>query len=166
MAGVELRIESIGVDVPVVGIAPNGDGWDLTWLGPSAGWLEGTSFPGWQGNSALTGHVTLPSGEPGPFSRLDELAWGDRVVVEAFGQRPIYEVRQVLSVLPQVPYPLRHEDRAWLTLITCLEFDERLDTYRGRLGVRAILIDVEDIPAGVRSPSLLIRAAGSRSAAY
>ncbi|MEX0787698.1 MAG: hypothetical protein WD040_02750 [Anaerolineales bacterium] len=55
-------------------------------------------------------------------------------------------------------------DRAWLTLITCLEFDERLDAYRGRLVVRAIPIDVEDIPAGTHSSSLLIRAAGGRSA--
>jgi LPXTG-site transpeptidase (sortase) family protein len=142
LPGIRLQIDSIGVDVSIVGVSPAGDGWDLTWLGEEAGWLEGTAFPTWQGNSALTGHVVLPDGRPGPFANLTELAWGDRVVVQGYGQQSVYEVRQVLSVLPEDRYTLRHEERAWLTLITCEAYDPVQDVYLGRRVVRAVLIEV------------------------
>jgi LPXTG-site transpeptidase (sortase) family protein len=37
---------------------------------------------------------------------------------------------------------LKHEEKPWLTLITCKEYDETTDTYRKRVVVRAALIDV------------------------
>jgi len=37
---------------------------------------------------------------------------------------------------------LRHEERSWLTLITCEQFDEGRQAYARRVVVRAVLIDV------------------------
>jgi len=137
-----LEIPRLGVSVPIVGIPRTDDGWDLTWLWNRAGWLEGTAFPTWAGNTAITAHVYLPNGQPGPFVHLGRLMWGDRIVIRAYGQQYIYEVRRVRLVAPDDLSVLRHEEHDWLTLITCRDYDPRHDTYRQRLVVQAVLIEV------------------------
>ncbi len=138
--GLRIEIPRLEVDVPIVGIPLSAEGWDLTWLGEQAGYLEGTAFPSWSGNSAITGHVYLPDGRPGPFVRLGELGWGDEIIVHGFGVRFIFSVREVRQVLPDDLSILRHEDRPWVTLITCKGYDERRETYRTRVAVRAVLV--------------------------
>ncbi len=139
-----LEIPKLGLKVPIVGV-PLGSsgGWDLTWLSGQVGWLEGTAFPTWRGNSALTAHVYLANGLPGPFFQLDTLFWGDTIIVHFGGQRYIYAVRQVRKVWPEDLSVLRHEEYPWLTLITCREYDEKSGTYRYRVVVRAVQIKVE-----------------------
>lgn len=137
-----LEIPKLGVKMPIVGVPAKGEEWDLTWLWDQAGWLEGTAYPTHAGNSALTAHVYLPNGQPGPFLNLGELRWGDQVIVHLGAQKYIYEVRQVQQVSPYSLSPLRHEDLPWLTLITCREYDARTDSYRYRVIVRAVLIKV------------------------
>ncbi|NPA31670.1 MAG: sortase, partial [Chloroflexi bacterium] len=137
-----LEIPRLGVSVPIVGIPRTDDGWDLTWLWNRAGWLEGTAFPTWAGNTAITAHVYLPNGQPGPFVHLGRLMWGDRIVIRAYGQQYIYEVRRVRLVAPDDLSVLRHEEHDWLTLITCRDYDPRHDTYRQRLVVQAVLVEV------------------------
>ncbi|MCJ7512385.1 MAG: sortase, partial [Anaerolineales bacterium] len=137
-----LEIPSLGVRVPIVGVPSGDEGWDLTWLWNQAGHLEGTAYPGWDGNSALTAHVYRPDGRPGPFVRLDELGWDDPVIVHANGQRYEYRVRQVERVVPGNLSALRHESQPWLTLLTCQGYDEIQDKYLWRLAVRAVLVDV------------------------
>ncbi|MFN3308668.1 MAG: sortase, partial [Anaerolineales bacterium] len=139
-----LEIPKLKVSVPIVGIPPKGKEWDLTWLWDQAGWLEGTAFPTHQGNAALTAHAYLPSGLPGPFARLSELLYGDRLIIHLGGQRYIFEVREVSQVLPNSLSAFRHEAYPWLTLITCKEYDERLKQYRYRVIVRAVLVTIED----------------------
>jgi LPXTG-site transpeptidase (sortase) family protein len=144
----DLRIAIVGV--PLV----NGD-WDVSWLGSQAGWLDGTAFPSWRGNSALTGHVTLSNGQSGPFANLEDLKWGDRVVVHAYGFAYIYEVRENKVLVPNDTSVLKHEKDAWLTLVTCKNYNETTDTYTNRVSVRAVLISVQkeqakNIPTGVR----------------
>jgi LPXTG-site transpeptidase (sortase) family protein len=138
-----LEIPAFDVEIPIVGVPAAEGEWDVTWLWTQAGHLAGTAFPGQPGNSALTGHVYLPSGAPGPFARLGDLAWGDEIVVRAGEQRFVYEVRQVLQVRPGDLSPLRQERLSWLTLLTCQGYDEARDTYRWRLAVRAVLVRVE-----------------------
>ncbi|MEJ5240205.1 MAG: sortase, partial [Anaerolineales bacterium] len=138
-----LEIPKLGVKMPIVGIPAKGEEWDLTWLWNQAGWLEGTAYPTHAGNSALTAHVYLPNGQPGPFFRLGDLMWGDQVIVHLGGQRYIYEVRQVRQVSPYALSVLRHEELSWLTLITCREYDAKTNTYRYRVVVRAVLMKVE-----------------------
>jgi len=132
------------VKIPIVGIPAKGENWDLTWLWNQAGWLEGSAYPTHSGNSALTAHVYLPNGQPGPFLNLGSLMYGDRIIVHLSGQRYIFEVRQVYQVSPFSLSPLRHEELPWLTLITCREYDPRTNTYKQRLVVRAVLIKVEE----------------------
>jgi LPXTG-site transpeptidase (sortase) family protein len=139
----ELEIPKLDVDIPIVGIPKTEDGWDVTWLWDDAGYLNGTAFPTWEGNTAITGHVTLPSGLPGPFAGLGKLSWGDEIVINFFGMRYVYSVREVRWVRPVDMSPLGHEELDWVTLITCSGFNGRTDTYLFRTVVRAVLVKVE-----------------------
>jgi uncharacterized repeat protein (TIGR01451 family) len=68
---VMLEIPSLRVNIPIVGVPKKNGTWNVSWLGNQAGWLEGSAFPSWNGNSLLTGHVYLASGLPGPFVDLN-----------------------------------------------------------------------------------------------
>ncbi len=137
-----LEIPALNEQIAIVGVPKSGSGWDVRWLGEQAGYLEGTAFPTWQGNSGLAGHATLADGSPGPFANLGALKWGDRVIIRAWGQRYIYEVRQNSLVTPSEIKALRHEDLAWVTLITCQGYDTLDGEYHWRRIVRAVLIAV------------------------
>jgi LPXTG-site transpeptidase (sortase) family protein len=134
------------LDLPIVGVPLTTDGWDLTWLSSQVGYLEGTAYPTWDGNTGLTAHVYNADGTPGPFVNLHLLRWGDKVEVTAFGQIFTYEVRSVERVSPNDLSVLRHEDRSWLTLITCQSFDETTGSYTWRVVVRAVLVSLQPIP--------------------
>jgi LPXTG-site transpeptidase (sortase) family protein len=139
---ISLEIPSLGVRTSIVGVPlVNGD-WDVSWLWRQAGWLDGTAFPGWNGNSALTGHVYLPDGTPGPFVNLGSLKWGDTIIVRAYGSMYVYEVRENRTIRPNDMSVLKSEDIPWLTLITCKNYDEATNTYANRTTVRAVLIRV------------------------
>ena len=120
------------------------NGWDVTWLWDNAGYLSNTAFPTWEGNTGLTGHVTLPSGLPGPFANLGDLIWGDKVIVHAWGNRYIYEVREVRLVKPHDTSILDHKELDWLTLITCKDYNSQDNSYQWRVAVQAVLMNVED----------------------
>ncbi|HEX5840188.1 MAG TPA: isopeptide-forming domain-containing fimbrial protein, partial [Anaerolineales bacterium] len=72
-----LEIPGLGVKIPVVGVPKKNGSWNVSWLGDQAGWLEGSAFPSWKGNSVLTSHVYLANGLPGPFVNLNKLTYGD-----------------------------------------------------------------------------------------
>ncbi len=138
-----LEIPALGVETQIIGVPLAENNWDITWLDRNAGWLEGTAFPTWKGNSVITSHVYLPNGQPGPFVDLSTLKFGDRVIVSAFGQEYIYEVRTVKTVKPDdTSRVIRHEELPWITLLTCKDYDPRTDTYRNRIAVRAVLVSV------------------------
>ena len=144
LGNLSLEIPSIGVNLPIVGIPANKDGWDLTWLGAKAGWLEGTAYPTWEGNTVITAHVYLPNGKPGPFIDLKKLRWGNRLYILSNGMRYTYEVRIVARVKPENDTILAHEDRDWVTLVTCAGYDDATGTYKWRDIVKAVLIKVEE----------------------
>jgi LPXTG-site transpeptidase (sortase) family protein len=141
--GLWLEIPSLGVELPIVGVPFVNGAWDLTWLGEQAGYLEGTAFPTWNGNSAITAHVYNADGQPGPFAMLKELKYGDRVIVHGYGQMQIFEVRDVLRTTPNDLSPLKHEKLPWVTLITCQEYNQAGRYYQWRVAVRAVLVDVK-----------------------
>ncbi|MBM3151492.1 MAG: class F sortase [Chloroflexi bacterium] len=141
-----LEIPALGVRTKIMGIPAAPDGWDLTWLAGQAGYLEGSAYPTHAGNSAITAHVYLPSGQPGPFVNLHTLRWGDRVVVHMDGGQYTYEVRQVRRALPGDTSVMRAEAYPWLTLITCQDYNEAKDSYTYRVAVRAVLVKVEAEP--------------------
>jgi LPXTG-site transpeptidase (sortase) family protein len=138
-----LEIPSLGLKTPIVGVPKNAGVWDVDWLWEQAGWLQGTAFPSWQGNSILTAHVYLPNGKPGPFVDLNNLRFGNQAIVHAFGKRYIYEIRTNHTIMPANMSPFKHEEKAWLTLLTCKGYDESTDTYKYRVAVRAVLVKVE-----------------------
>jgi len=139
-----LEIPKLGLKTSIVGVPRTDSGWDVKWLWEQAGWLQGTAFPTWQGNSVLTAHVTLPDGQKGPFAELSKLRWGDQVIVHAYGQRYIYEVRTNRVIRPNAISPFQHEEKAWVTLLTCVGYNESSNTYRHRLETRAVLVKVEN----------------------
>jgi LPXTG-site transpeptidase (sortase) family protein len=127
----------------ILGVPQGDTGWDVRWLTNQAGYLEGTSFPTWAGNTGLAGHTVLPDGMPGPFANLQSLRWGDQVIIHGWGQRYIYEVRENSLVYPNMLKVLRHEEQAWVTLITCQGYNEINGKYRWRRVVRAVLVSVQ-----------------------
>jgi LPXTG-site transpeptidase (sortase) family protein len=141
----KLEIPALNVEMSIVGIPKDSDGWDVSWLADQAGYLAGTAFPTWSGNSVITGHNTLASGINGPFAQLEELEYGDQIVVSAWGMRHIYEVREEDWVRPTDSSIFRHEERSWITLLTCDDWDEQTETYRMRHLVRAVLMNIEQV---------------------
>ncbi len=143
-SGLWLEIPRLGVKMDIVGVPLVGGEWDVTWLGRSAGWLEGSAFPTWKGNSVLTAHVWNADNTADPFRYLDTLRWGDRVYVHAYGRTYVYEVRSVELVRPnEVAKMMKHEELSWLTLVTCREYDPKTGAYRYRLLVRTVLMEVK-----------------------
>jgi LPXTG-site transpeptidase (sortase) family protein len=138
-----LEIPRLGVRADIVGVPLNDGEWDVTWLGENAGWLEGTAFPTWAGNSVITAHVWDAYNRPGPFYGLNILGWGDPVIVHAWGGKYAYEVRQVLQVrAADTAAMLKHQELPWVTLVTCQGYDQSSDSYRYRVLVRAVLVEV------------------------
>jgi LPXTG-site transpeptidase (sortase) family protein len=135
-----LDIPKLDLKMPIVGVALNHGTWDVTWLLNRAGWLEQTAFPTFSGNSVVTGHVTLSNGDPGPFAKLSILSPGDDVFVHAFGQLYVYQVRTIKTVKPNDITIFRHEDKSWLSLVTCGNYDDTLGVYLNRVVVRAELV--------------------------
>jgi LPXTG-site transpeptidase (sortase) family protein len=139
---VMLEIPGLGPKLPIVGVPKKNGTWDVTWLGKQAGWLEGSAFPSWSGNSVLTSHVYGSNGLPGPFVNLSKLKFGDQIIVHAYGQKYIFEVQTNQVVAPNDASAFKHEEKSWLTLITCKEYDEKTNLYRKRVLVRAVLVKV------------------------
>jgi LPXTG-site transpeptidase (sortase) family protein len=139
-----LDIPSLNVQIPIVGV-PQADGeWDVSWLGNQAGWLDGTTFPTWAGNSVLTGHVYDANGKPGPFVQLKELTWGDKVIIHAWGAQYVYEVQEVTIVAKGATSSvIKHEELPWVTLITCSGYDEASNSYKYRVAVRAVMVEIK-----------------------
>jgi LPXTG-site transpeptidase (sortase) family protein len=138
-----LVIPKLNLSKPIVGVATDDYGWDLTWLWNNVGYLEGTAFPTLPGNTALTAHVVLPNGVPGPFARLNELDWKDEIQLQTEAGIYIYQVVYSWSTHARDLSVLRHEELDFITLITCMDFDSRAGTYRQRLAVRAVLVEVK-----------------------
>jgi LPXTG-site transpeptidase (sortase) family protein len=141
---ITIEIPSLKITVPIVGVPMRNGDWNVAWLGRQAGWLEGSAFPSWNGNSVLTSHVYLSDGSPGPFVNLSRLRYGEKVILHAYGQVYTFEVRSNEIVQPYDTSAFRHEERPWLTLVTCREYDEKANIYRKRVVVRAVLVRVAE----------------------
>jgi LPXTG-site transpeptidase (sortase) family protein len=73
---------------------------------------------------------------------LYRLKYGEKVLIHAYGQKYIFEVRSSEIVSPSDISAFKHEEKAWLTLVTCKEYDEKTNSYRKRVVVRAVLVSV------------------------
>ncbi|MBI5951341.1 MAG: PD40 domain-containing protein [Chloroflexi bacterium] len=140
-----LEIPSQKIKANIVGVPQSKNVWDVKWLGQDAGWLNGTAFPTWGGNSVITAHVMGADGLPGPFAKLQDLQYGEQIIVHLSGQQYIFEVRNKQLVRPDsIAFALEHlEDASYLTLVTCSGYNEESNTYSFRRLVRAVLVEVK-----------------------
>jgi LPXTG-site transpeptidase (sortase) family protein len=140
-----LEIPVIKVKTSIAGVQLKKVGWDVSWLQDQVGWLNGTAYPTWKGNSVITAHVVNADGKPGVFYGLKYLGVGEYVFVYNSGYRYTYKVVSNEFVQPDDMTVLRHEEKSYLTLVTCDSFDEKTGTYLRRVAVRALLVDVRDV---------------------
>jgi LPXTG-site transpeptidase (sortase) family protein len=84
----------------------------------------------------------LSNGLPGPFVNLNTLKYGEKIIIRAYGQKYTFEVRSNTIVEPDDSSVFKHEEKPWLTLVTCREYDERTNSYLKRVAVRAVLVSV------------------------
>jgi len=138
----EIEIPVIKVDTSIAGVESKNGSWDVSWLRDQVGWLNGTAYPTWKGNSVLTAHVVNADGKPGVFHKLKSLGLGEYIFVYNSGYRYTYKVVSNAYVLPNDSTVMKHEEKSYLTLITCDSYDEKTGTYLRRVAVRAVLVDV------------------------
>ena len=139
-----LTIPSLHVKASVVGIPYRHDEWDVSWLNDDAGWLNGTAYPTWQGNSVITGHVWDAYNQPGIFHDLKQLSYGQQIKIDLYGSTYVYEVRENRLIYPSsVNLALQHKDSSWITLLTCEGYQGDEGGYQYRRIVQAVLVKVE-----------------------
>ena len=144
MDNLSIELPTLGIKTDITGVPLKTKGWDLTWLNNQVGWLEGTAYPTWEGNTVLTAHNYTPDGLAGPFARLKDLKYDEPIIIHNNGQRYTYVVRMNSTVSAKDSYWLnKHEELDWVTLLTCEQYDEKTKTYLMRQVVRAVLQSVE-----------------------
>ena len=129
-----LRISENGVmayiDIPKINCSlPIYHGTDESVLQIAIGHLEGTSLPvgGAGTHTVLSGHRGLPSAKL--FTDLDKMREGDTFTIQVLNEYMIYEVDQILTVLPHEVDALRIEPGMdYCTLITCTPYG--INTHR------------------------------------
>jgi len=142
LPGTWLEIPDLGVNNRILFVPLTDSGWDLTWLSNNIGHLEGSTILTDVGNSVLTAHAVLSNGLKGPFGDLSSLRWGQKVILHSNGVQYVYEVRLNYIVRPENHFVFRQDGYAWLTLITCRDYDALSDTFLFRDVVKAVLIEV------------------------
>jgi LPXTG-site transpeptidase (sortase) family protein len=140
-----IQIPVLKVNTSIVGVEAKQGSWDVSWLQNQVGWLNGTAYPTWKGNSVLTGHVVNADGKPGVFSKLKSLGVGEYIFVSSAGYRYTYKVVSNEVVEPNDASVMKHADKSFLTLITCDAYDEQSGTYLRRVAIGAILVDVRPL---------------------
>ncbi len=140
--GMQLIIPALGVKAEVLGVPEESNGWNVDWLGDEIGYLIGTSFPTWQGNTVLTGHAYNWLGQKSVFADLDKLNYNDTITIESWGQQYIFAVQDHYVTAEDDMGVLAHSDLNQLTLITCTGYDPLSMTYPLRQVVIAVLIEV------------------------
>jgi sortase (surface protein transpeptidase) len=64
-------------------------------------------------------------------------------VIHAYGQKYVFEVQTNTLVDLDNTSMFKHEEKPWLTLLTCKDYDEKTNTYRKPVVVRAVLVKVD-----------------------
>ncbi len=141
-SGLLLVIPQLGVETEILGVPLSEGKWDTTWLGQSAGWLNETAYPTWEGNTVITGHVWDSWNQPGLFSNLKELKYGDQFEIHAYGMTYTYEVRSTERVREDNLSVLGHSEFDTVTLLTCESYNFWTGDYRYRRAVQAVLVGI------------------------
>ena len=105
-----LKIPALHLEVPVL------EGTDGRTLHRGVGRIEGTSFPGEEGNIGIAGH------RDSFFRRLEDLSKGDFIELVTLQGTSVYEVDQIRVTTPADLSPLQPRAKSSLTLVTCYPF--------------------------------------------
>lgn len=140
-----IQIPVIKVNTSIVGVESREGNVDLSWLQDEVGWLNGTAYPTWKGNSVLLAHVVGADGKPGVFFNLKALGVGEYIFVNTLGYRYTYQVVANRYDPRNDGTFIKHEEKSYLTLITCDTYDEKTGAYLRYVLVRAELVDVREI---------------------
>lgn len=137
-----IKIDSIGVDAPIVATGLDANGEMEAPDGPdTVGWFSRSVVPGQIGNAVLAGHVDWRT-QTAVFWRLRELKTGDAIsVYSPDGTETHFTVLWSRSY-PEASVPLSEvlgkATQPVLTVITCAgDFDRTKHNYSNRLVVRA-----------------------------
>lgn len=138
-----IRIPSIEINAIVKYVPFDGFSWKISGLRDEVAWMGNTSWPGLGSNTALAGHINLRTGQEGPFSHLDKLVPGDKVIV--YTEQNIYTYRvSAQQVVDDIDLSvIQATDKSQLTLVTCVNWDENLRVYLQRLVVISNLESVK-----------------------
>ena len=131
-----LKIDKLGLDLPVY------HGTTEEVLQKYVGHVEGTSLPigGLGSHCALSAHRGLPTAVL--FTNLDRMEVGDYLTIVVVGEEHVYQVDQIVTVLPDDLSPLEiDESKDFCTLITCTPYG--VNTHR--LMVRGVRIPDEQV---------------------
>ena len=138
----QLRIDALGIDVPVEPVGVAADGQLEVPDETHVGWYRLGSSPGEPGATVLAAHVNW-HGVDGPFVRLRELEPG-AIVVVSLGET----TTRTYQVVERAQYPkdALPADRIWthtgpetLVLITCGgSFNPEIRHYRDNIVVHAV----------------------------
>lgn len=139
-----IEIPKLGCTLPIYHDVDDGT------LQTSIGHVPGTSLPvgGASTHCVLSGHRGLPSAKL--FSDLDRLAVGDQFTLHTLDALLLYEVDQILIVLPHESDALQIEEgKDYCTLVTCTPYGVNSH----RLLVRGHRVSDADAAAPVHVPA-------------
>ena len=131
-----LKVDKLGLNLPVY----HGTTEDV--LQHYIGHVEGTSLPvgGIGTHCALSGHRGLPSAVL--FTNIDRLEVSDYFTIVVLGEEHVYQVDQILTVLPDDLSPLAiDKEKDYCTLITCTPYG--VNTHR--LMIRGVRVPDDQI---------------------
>lgn len=144
-----LRIPAIGVDAPVsrLGLDASGALQPPPADRPNlAGWYGGGTSPGSVGTAVTTGHVDLPTGEPGVFYGLGSVVKGMTIEIDRADRRTAVFTVGAVEVYDKERFPddkvYGSVGRAELRVITCGGGYTRGNGYQGNVVVYATLTAV------------------------
>ncbi len=144
---IRIEIPTLGISFPIVGVPETDNGWNLTWLKNNVGYLESSAYPTFDGNTVLTAHVRDANKNIGPFSDIKGMKLGDRILIHAYGKIYVYEVQENKKISStDIATAFKHEEYAWITLVTCEDYNAKIEEYSHRRMVRAVLISVVPEP--------------------
>ncbi|WP_423216223.1 class C sortase [Streptococcus equinus] len=132
------------VEIPKLNVTlPIYHGTDDSVLRVAIGHIPGTSLPiGGKGTHAvISGHRGLATAKL--FTDIDQLVVGDTFMIQVLDETLVYEVDQILTVLPQEVSALRIDSNEdYVTLVTCTPYG--VNTHRLLVrGHRVVNVDKE-----------------------
>ena len=140
----KLSIPALKVNMEIVGVPVMEGEWDVSWLGNNAGYLAGSAYPTWAGNTVLTGMSGTPTTSRVLLQTSRRSSMVDLFSIRTGGLTYTYQVSENLLLwgTSDLSTVFQHEIFDVVTLLTCEGYSSFNDNYLFRRMVRAVLIDV------------------------